>query len=110
MIRAFGASGAGRRGIDIAGELGDAVRAARGGEVVYSGSGLVGYGELIIIKHDDRYLSAYGFNQRRLVEEGERVNAGQVIARMGSGPDNRAMLHFEVRDRGQPINPSRVLP
>jgi lipoprotein NlpD len=96
--------------MDLGGEVGSPVRASRGGEVVYSGNGLVGYGELIIIKHDDRYLSAYGFNQSRLVAEGEAVNAGQVIARMGTGPDNQAMLHFEVRDRGKPIDPIRVLP
>ncbi|MGH8184464.1 MAG: peptidoglycan DD-metalloendopeptidase family protein, partial [Rhodanobacteraceae bacterium] len=77
-------SGGDGAGLDIAGNLGDPVRAAAAGTVVYSGNGLIGYGELIIIKHNDTYLSAYGHNSKRLVSEGERVQAGQVIARMGS--------------------------
>jgi lipoprotein NlpD len=91
------------------------VRAAAAGQVVYSGSGLIGYGELMIIKHSDNWLTAYGYNQLRLVAEGERVTAGQQIARMGEGPmpagnRRRAMLHFEIRRTGQPLDPLTMLP
>lgn len=99
-----------RRGIDIAGSAGDAVRAAAPGRVVYSGSGLKGYGNLVIIKHDDRFLSAYGFNRRLRVEQGETVGAGQHIADVGLGPENRAMLYFEIRRDGEPVDPQRLLP
>ena len=84
--------------------------AAAAGEVVYSGSGLVGYGQLLIIKHNESYLSAYGHNDALLVEEGQRVNSGQRIARMGQGPGQRSMLHFEIRRNGQPVDPIRYLP
>jgi lipoprotein NlpD len=95
--------------------VGDPVRAAAAGQVVYSGSGLIGYGELLIIKHSDNWLTAYGYNQARLVAEGERVAAGQQIARMGEGPmpggnKRRAMLHFEIRRIGQPLDPLTMLP
>jgi lipoprotein NlpD len=97
-------------GIEIAGKAGEPVRAAASGVVVYSGNGLVGYGELIIIKHNDTYLSAYGHNRTRLVREGERVRAGQVIARMGSSGAPRNELEFQVRRKGKPVNPEHYLP
>jgi len=99
-----------RQGIDIRGRDGAPVRAAADGEVVYSGSGLVGYGELIIVKHSAEYLSAYGYNRRRLVEEGRRVRAGQQIAEMGKANANLDVLHFEIRRSGKPIDPLQVLP
>lgn len=100
----------GSKGINIAGHLGQIVVAAAPGKVVYSGSALKGYGELIIIKHDERYLSAYGYNQRLLVQEGQWVRAGQAIAEMGEGPEHLDELHFEIRDRGRPVDPLSVLP
>ncbi|MGY6588539.1 MAG: peptidoglycan DD-metalloendopeptidase family protein [Wenzhouxiangella sp.] len=99
-----------RRGIGIAGEVGQLVLAAADGEVVYSGTALIGYGELIIIKHSDTMLSAYGHNRRRLVSEGDRVRAGQPIAEMGMDESQRALLHFEVRRNGQPEDPMAFLP
>jgi len=99
-----------RQGIDIAGQGGAPVRAAGSGVVVYSGSGLVGYGELIIIKHDDAWLSAYGHNRERLVNEGQRVNAGDQIALMGRSGAARDMLHFEIRYNGKPVDPLQYLP
>lgn len=99
-----------RRGIDIGGKSGQAVHAAAAGRVVYSGSGLKGYGNLVIIKHDDRYLSAYGFNRRLRVVQGDNVDSGQHIADMGLGPENRPMLYFEIRRDGEPVNPQRLLP
>lgn len=97
-------------GIDIAGGRGDPVRAAADGVVVYSGNGLVGYGELIIIKHNDSYLSAYGHNRKRLVKEGEKVRAGQTIAEMGSSGASRDELQFQIRRDGTPVNPLDYLP
>lgn len=98
------------KGIDIAGQRGDEVRAAFDGKVVYVGSGLVGYGKVIIVKHDDRYLSAYAHNERFLVEEGASVKRGQAIAAMGLGPGQRALLHFEIRLDGRAIDPLPLLP
>ncbi len=100
----------GRKGIDIAGRPGQAVRAAAPGRVVYSGSGLKGYGQLIIIKHDQGYLTAYAHNRRLLVQEGERVRAGQGIAELGDSGTNRPKLHFEIRRNGRPVDPLRYLP
>lgn len=97
-------------GISIAGHSGDPVRAAADGVVVYSGNGLVGYGELIIIKHNDDYLSAYGHNSKRLVKEGEHVKAGQEIARMGASGASRDELEFQVRYKGKPVDPLKYLP
>jgi len=97
-------------GLDIAGNAGDPVRAAADGVVVYSGNGLIGYGELIIIKHSDSYLSAYGHNRKRLVKEGEHVRAGQLIAEMGSSGAPREELHFEIRKNGKPVDPTDYLP
>ncbi len=99
-----------RQGINIAGKSGDPVRASADGEVVYSGNGLIGYGELIIVKHSSTMLSAYGHNRRRLVQEGDRVKAGQQIAEMGSSSATRDMLHFEIRRNGKPIDPMGFLP
>ena len=99
-----------RKGIDISGTIGQQVRAAATGDVVYSGSGLLGYGKLIIIKHSDRYLSAYAYNSQLLVKEGDSVKAGQDIARMGQGNNGLAMLHFEIRKDGKPVNPLDMLP
>lgn len=97
-------------GIEIAGGTGDPVRAAAGGVVVYSGNGLVGYGELIIIKHSDSLLSAYGHNSKRLVTEGQHVSAGQVIAQMGSSGASRVELGFQIRKDGNPVDPLSYLP
>lgn len=99
-----------RQGIDIAGKAGDPVRAAADGSVVYSGNGLIGYGELIIVKHSPSFLSAYGHNRKRLVKEGDKVKAGQVIAEMGSSSASRDSLHFEIRKNGKPANPIDYLP
>lgn len=115
VLSRYGESPLTASGIQIGGRVGDPVRAAAAGQVVYSGSGLIGYGELLIIKHSDNWLTAYGYNQARLVAEGERVAAGQQIARMGEGPmpggnKRRAMLHFEIRRIGQPLDPLTMLP
>ena len=99
-----------RQGIDIAGKEGDPVQAAADGEVVYSGNGLLGYGELIIVKHNASFLSAYGHNRKRLVQEGGKVKAGQQIAEMGSSASSREELHFEIRKNGKPVNPLDYLP
>jgi len=99
-----------KQGIDIAGSAGDPVRAAADGEVVYSGNGLIGYGELIIVKHNASFLSAYGHNRKRLVAEGDKVRAGQQIAEMGSSGAARDALHFEIRKNGKPVNPADYLP
>jgi lipoprotein NlpD len=99
-----------RQGVDIAGNGGQPVRAAGDGVVVYSGSGLVGYGELIIIKHSEEWLSAYGHNRARLVNEGQVVKAGQQIAEMGRSGATRDLLHFEIRYNGKPVDPQQYLP
>ncbi|WP_225561839.1 peptidoglycan DD-metalloendopeptidase family protein [Rhodanobacter sp. DHB23] len=97
-------------GVEIAGNAGDPVRAAADGVVVYSGNGLVGYGELVIIKHNDSLLSAYGHNSKRLVTEGQHVSAGQVIAQMGSSGASRVELGFQIRKDGNPVDPLSYLP
>jgi lipoprotein NlpD len=99
-----------KQGIDIGGASGASVKAAADGVVVYSGSGLVGYGELVIIKHNDAWLSAYGHNRARLVNEGAIVKAGQQIAVMGRTGAPRDMLHFEIRYNGKPVDPLLYLP
>lgn len=106
----FGKQGIAGKGIVIDGHLGAAVRAAAAGTVVYSGSALVGYGRLIIIKHNDEWLSAYGHNQRLLVHEGDNVKAGQKIATMGIGSNDKPALYFEIRRDGKPVDPLRYLP
>ncbi|MCA1778649.1 MAG: peptidoglycan DD-metalloendopeptidase family protein [Xanthomonadaceae bacterium] len=99
-----------RKGLLIAGQSGQAVLAAASGSVVYSGNGLIGYGELIIVKHSDRMLSAYAYNRERLVGEGDRVDAGQQIARLGQDERSRNVLHFEIRRDGKPVDPADYLP
>ncbi|WP_051278068.1 peptidoglycan DD-metalloendopeptidase family protein [Solimonas flava] len=108
VVRGFGQQGS--KGVDFSGVVGQPVLAAAPGRVVYSGNALKGYGELVIIKHDDVYLSAYGYNRTRYVKEGDIVTAGQPIAEMGLGPENKPLLHFEIREKGQPISPAQKLP
>jgi len=108
VVRGFGDQGS--KGLDFTGAEGQPVVAAAPGRVVYSGNALKGYGELIIIKHDDEYLSAYGYNQSRHVNEGDLVTAGQPIGRMGRGPENKPLLHFEIRRSGRPVDPRGSLP
>lgn len=110
VIGRFSSNGSLNKGIDIAGELGQPVLAAQDGTVVYAGSGLRGYGELVIIKHSDIYVSAYGHNRSLLVREGQKVKAGQVIADMGSTGADRVKLHFEIRRQGKPVDPLQYLP
>ena len=100
----------GNKGIDIAGAFRQPVRAAAGGSVVYAGSGLVGYGKLVILKHGSRLLSAYAHNDRLHVREGDEVKGGQHIADMGRSGKGRVMLHFEIRRDGKPVDPFRFLP
>lgn len=99
-----------KKGIDISGKAGQLIKAAGAGEVVYSGSGLLGYGKLIIIKHSETYLSAYAYNSKLLVKEGDRVNAGQGISEMGKDHTGRNILHFEIRKNGKPVSPRQYLP
>lgn len=101
---------ANRKGIDIAGTLGQPVVASAAGKVVYSGSGLRGYGKLIIIKHNETYLSAYAHNDQIHVKEGQSVTRGQKIAAMGSTDADQVKLHFEVRRLGKPVDPAKYLP
>lgn len=110
LIGRFSSNGSLNKGIDLAGELGEPVSAASDGSVVYAGSGLRGYGELVIIKHSDTYVSAYGHNRRLLVREGQQVKVGQVIAEMGSTGTDRVKLHFEIRRQGKPVDPLQYLP
>ncbi len=105
-----GFSEASNKGLDIAGTLGDAVIAAASGRVVYSGSGLRGYGKLVIIKHNKTYLSAYAHNKDILVKEGQSVVKGQKIAEIGSTDADAPKLHFEIRKLGKPVDPARFLP
>jgi lipoprotein NlpD len=99
-----------RKGIDITGKLGQPVFASAAGKVVYSGSGLRGYGNLVIIKHNSTYLSAYAHNSKILVKEGQMVSKGQKIAEMGSSDASRIALHFEIRRLGKPVDPAKYLP
>lgn len=109
VSRPFDAS-ATRKGIGIAGSEGQPVHAAADGEVVYSGTALIGYGDLIIVKHSEKLLSAYGHNRRRLVSEGDRVERGQKIGEMGLDDRQDYVLHFEIRLDGRPVNPLDYLP
>ncbi len=99
----------GKKGIDIAGHQGSKIVAASSGVVAYAGSGLKGYGNLIIIKHENNYLTAYGHNSRNLVREGQKIKAGQVIAEMGMIDRKFWGVHFEIRKAGQPVNPLNYL-
>lgn len=99
-----------RKGLKIAGSLGQPIRATESGKVVYSGSGLIGYGRLVIIKHDKDYLTAYGHNRRVLVNEGDEVGRGEHIAEMGSAGGGKPVLHFEIRRQGAPVDPLTYLP
>jgi len=103
-------SEASSKGVDIAGQLGDPVVAAGDGKVVYAGAGLRGYGNLVIIKHDATYLSAYAHNQKILVKEGQSVRKGQQIAQLGESDADRPKLHFEIRRQGRPVDPVKYLP
>jgi lipoprotein NlpD len=98
------------KGIDIAGKAGDPVVATAAGKVVYAGSGLRGYGKLVIIKHDDSFLSAYAHNRQLLVNEGQSVSKGQKIAELGNTDADRPKLHFEIRRQGKPVDPLKYLP
>ena len=98
------------KGLAIAGKAGDPVLAAADGRVVYAGSGLRGYGNLVIVKHNTTYLTAYAHNQSLLVKEDQAVRRGQKIAEMGSSDAERVQLHFEIRRQGKPIDPARLLP
>jgi lipoprotein NlpD len=98
------------KGINIGGSTGEAVRAAADGRVVYAGNGLRGYGNLVIIKHDATYLTAYAHNRALMVKEGDAVTKGQKIAEMGNSDSDRVMLHFEVRRQGKPVDPLKYLP
>ena len=98
------------KGYDIGGKAGDPVVAAADGQVVYAGAGLRGYGNLIILKHNSTYLTAYAHNQALLVKEDQRVRRGQKIAEMGNSDADRVKLHFEIRRQGKPVDPSRYLP
>lgn len=110
VLRGYVAGNPARNGLDIAGKEGQSINATAAGSVVYSGSGLIGYGELIIIKHSERMLSAYAHNKTRLVQEGAQVSMGQKIAEMGRNDQNEQLLHFEIRTRGKPVNPMIYLP
>lgn len=100
----------GGQGLTINGQAGQEIRSAGNGRVVYTGTGLLGYGQLVIIKHNEMYLSAYGHTQSVAVREGDAVTAGQRVATMGNGPQGTAMLYFEIRINGAPGNPLMLLP
>ncbi len=110
VIKKFAASGSGKKGIDIVGIPGQTIKASLSGKVVYSGSGLRGYGQLIIIKHEQNFLSAYAHNRKLMVKEGEFVKSGQKIAELGSSGTDKPKLHFEIRREGVPVDPLRYLP
>lgn len=113
LLASFNEGGDGQeanKGIDIAGKPGDPVQAAAAGKVVYAGSGLRGYGNLVIVRHNATYLSAYAHNSRILVKEGQMVTRGQKIAELGSSDADRPKLHFEVRQQGKPVDPLKFLP
>ena len=110
VLRGFQPKATGKKGIDIGGHHAQPVKAAASGKVVYAGSGLVGYGRLIIVKHNDNLLSAYGHNSKLLVAEGDFVKSGDTIARMGNSGTDRTALYFEIRKDGKPVNPMPYLP
>lgn len=110
LVARFNDGNSAGKGIGIAGRSGQPIFAAAGGRVVYTGSGLVGYGQLIIVKHNNQLLSAYAHNREILVREGDEIRAGQRIATMGEAPGRRAMLHFEIRVDGRAVDPLVYLP
>lgn len=110
VIQGFSSSDGGNKGLDISGSRGQAVNAAAAGRVVYAGNALRGYGNLIIIKHNDDFLSAYAHNESILVKDQQQVSAGQQIAKMGSSGTNAVKLHFEIRFKGKSVDPARYLP
>ncbi len=110
VVTEFNAAPGSGTGLLIAGRKGQQVRAAAAGRVVYAGGGLIGYGNLIIIKHNETYLSAYGYNATLLVKEGASISRGQPIATMGEGPGQAPRLHFEIRRNGKPVSPRKYLP
>ncbi len=110
VVERFSTSSTGRKGIAISGRRSSPVIAAASGRVVYRGSGLTGYGNLLIVKHNERWLSAYAHNDAMLVKEGDAVKAGQKIATMGATGTYRTQLHFEIRRDGKPVDPMRYLP
>lgn len=110
VVQGFSSSGKVNKGINLTGRKGDRVSAAEAGRVVYAGSGLLGYGNLIIINHNQQYLSAYAHNSRILVKENDMVKTGQKIAEVGSSGASRDMLHFEIRKDGRPVDPAKYLP
>ncbi len=105
IVAAFGATNGISSGVAIAGREGQPVRAAAAGRVVYAGGGLIGYGQLVIIKHSETFLSAYGYNSNLLVTQGQDVPRGATIALMGQGPERQPRLHFEIRRNGVPVDP-----
>ncbi|WP_407331301.1 peptidoglycan DD-metalloendopeptidase family protein [Enterovibrio sp. 27052020O] len=110
VVSGFSSSELGNKGVDIAGKRGQSISASADGKVVYAGNALRGYGNLIIIKHNDDYLSAYAHNDRIFVSERQNVKKGQKIASMGSSGTNSVRLHFEIRYKGKSVNPLRYLP
>lgn len=110
VVSTFSLRDPGRRGIDIVGRKGQAINAAASGKVVYKGNGLRGYGNLIIIKHNETYFSAYAHTENMVVKENEKVKLGQRIADMGNTSSEKTKLHFEIRRNGKPVNPLRSLP
>jgi lipoprotein NlpD len=110
IVAGFSGNPGSGTGLGIRGRAGQPVQAAAAGRVVYSGGGLIGYGQLIILKHNDTYLSAYGHNASLLVKEGDNIRKGQRIATMGEGPGQEPMLHFEIRQNGKPVDPRRFMP
>lgn len=110
LISTFSSNKGLNKGVDIQGDLEQPIIAAAAGKVVYSGQGLRGYGKLIIVKHSEKYLSAYAHNHRLLVKEGQRVGQGQKIAEMGSSGTDSVKLHFEIRYDGKPVDPLKYLP
>ena len=110
LLKRFSTEGVGSKGIDISGKRGDIVKAAADGVVVYAGEGLVGYGKLLIVRHNDEYITAYAHNDRLIATEGQKLKLGQTIAEVGSTGTDKDKLHFEIRYKGKPIDPLTILP
>lgn len=110
LLKKYSQGSSVNKGIDISGKKGESVITAAPGRVVYSGDGLRGYGKLVIVKHNEMYLSAYAHNSRILVKEDQVVKAGQKIAEIGSSGTDKNMLHFEIRRDGKPVDPLKYLP